>query len=54
MTPFMTEDFLLDTEFARRLYHDYAKDQPIFDYHAICRRSRLRKTIVLKTCMTSG
>ncbi|EBK2138182.1 glucuronate isomerase, partial [Salmonella enterica subsp. enterica serovar Enteritidis] len=22
MTPFMTEDFLLDTEFARRLYHD--------------------------------
>nr|CAB3503774.1 unnamed protein product [Digitaria exilis] len=29
----MTEDFLLDTEFARRLYHDYAKDQPIFDYH---------------------
>ena len=33
MTAFMTEDFLLDTEFARRLYHDYAKDQPIFDYH---------------------
>ena len=33
MTPFMTEDFLLDSEFARRLYHDYAKDQPIFDYH---------------------
>lgn len=30
---FLTEDFLLDTEFARRLYHDYAKDQPIFDYH---------------------
>ncbi len=33
MTPFMTEDFLLDTEFARRLYHDYAKDQPIYEYH---------------------
>ena len=54
MTPFMTEDFLLDTEFARRLYHDYAKDQPIFDYIATFRRSRLPKTIVLKTCMTSG
>ncbi|STI15680.1 glucuronate isomerase [Escherichia coli] len=54
MTPFMTEDFLLDTEFARRLYHDYAKDQPISITIAICRRSRLRKTIVLKTCMTSG
>ncbi|QCR37316.1 glucuronate isomerase [Nissabacter sp. SGAir0207] len=33
MSSFLTEDFLLDTEFARRLYHDYAKDQPIFDYH---------------------
>lgn len=33
MSRFMTEDFLLDTEFARRLYHDYAKEQPIFDYH---------------------
>lgn len=33
MSRFMTEDFLLDTEFARRLYHDYAKEQPISDYH---------------------
>ncbi|MFV9669823.1 glucuronate isomerase [Pantoea sp. ARC607] len=33
MSRFMTEDFLLESEFARRLYHDYAKDQPIFDYH---------------------
>ncbi|MFB6326658.1 glucuronate isomerase [Pantoea deleyi] len=33
MSRFMTEDFLLEGEFARRLYHDYAKDQPIFDYH---------------------
>ncbi|MFM2484767.1 glucuronate isomerase [Celerinatantimonas yamalensis] len=33
MSAFLTEDFLLDTEFARHLYHDYAKDQPIFDYH---------------------
>lgn len=30
---FLTEDFLLDTEFARRLYFDYAEQQPIFDYH---------------------
>ncbi|XPE37279.1 glucuronate isomerase [Shigella flexneri] len=28
----MTRGFLLDAEFASRLYHDYAKDQPIFDY----------------------
>lgn len=33
MAQFLTEDFLLDTEMARRLYHDYAKDEPIFDYH---------------------
>ncbi|WP_439235133.1 glucuronate isomerase [Lonepinella koalarum] len=33
MKPFMDEDFLLSNEVARQLYHDYAKDQPIFDYH---------------------
>jgi len=33
MTSFLTDDFLLDTDVARQLYHDYAKDQPIFDYH---------------------
>lgn len=33
MSIFLHEDFLLDTEFARRLYHDYAASQPIFDYH---------------------
>ena len=30
---FIHEDFLLQTSFARRLYHDYAKDLPIIDYH---------------------
>ena len=29
----MDRDFLLDTEFARKLYHEHACDQPIFDYH---------------------
>ncbi len=33
MPQFLSEDFLLDSEFARRLYHEYAVDQPIFDYH---------------------
>lgn len=33
MQPFLSEDFLLQTESAKRLYHEYAKDQPIFDYH---------------------
>ncbi|MBR3539253.1 MAG: glucuronate isomerase [Eubacterium sp.] len=33
MTCFMDRDFLLDTEFARKLYHEHACDRPIFDYH---------------------
>jgi len=33
MKPFMTEDFLLQTETARKLYHEYAAMMPIFDYH---------------------
>ncbi len=31
--PFIDQDFLLHSATARRLYHDHAKDQPIFDYH---------------------
>ena len=30
---FIHDDFLLTTESSRRLYHEYAKDQPIIDYH---------------------
>ncbi len=33
MKSFMDEDFLLQTETARQLYHEYAKSMPIFDYH---------------------
>lgn len=33
MNTFITEDFLLHSGSARRLYHDFAKHQPIFDYH---------------------
>lgn len=32
-TPFMGEDFLLSTKAARRLYNEYARDLPIYDYH---------------------
>lgn len=31
--PFLDEDFLLDNQMAKVLYHDYAKHQPIIDYH---------------------
>ena len=33
MKPFMDADFLLQTETAKRLYHEYAAAMPIFDYH---------------------
>ena len=31
--PFISDDFLLHTDAARRLYHDHAAGQPILDYH---------------------
>jgi len=33
MKPFMDKDFLLETQTARHLYHDYAKHMPLADYH---------------------
>ncbi len=31
--PFIHDDFLLSTKTAQRLYHQYAEEEPIFDYH---------------------
>jgi glucuronate isomerase len=33
MKPFLCPDFLLSTDFAKRLYHEVAADLPIIDYH---------------------
>lgn len=33
MKPFMDKDFLLSTETAKKLYHNYADVMPILDYH---------------------
>lgn len=33
MKAFMDQDFLLETEIAKKLYHDYAEVTPIIDYH---------------------
>lgn len=33
MTPFIHEDFLLETDVARDLYHRYVAELPIIDYH---------------------
>jgi glucuronate isomerase len=31
---FITEDFLLETDSAGRLYHDHAERLPIIDFHS--------------------
>ena len=33
MKPFIHDDFLLQTDAARELYHRYAQGEPIYDYH---------------------
>ncbi len=33
MKPFMDENFLLSTETAQELYHEYAEKMPVLDYH---------------------
>lgn len=33
MKHFLCNDFLLSNKTSRQLYHDYAKDMPIYDYH---------------------
>ena len=33
MKPFLSENFLLHTETAQTLYHEFARDMPILDYH---------------------
>jgi glucuronate isomerase len=33
MKPFMDENFMLNSKSAERLYHEYAVDMPIIDYH---------------------
>ena len=30
---FITDDFMLKNETAKKLYHEFAKDLPIIDYH---------------------
>ena len=33
MKDFLDADFLLQTETAKKLYHDFAKQMPVIDYH---------------------
>ena len=33
MKPFLDENFLLHSEIAKKLYHEFAKGLPVIDYH---------------------
>jgi glucuronate isomerase len=52
--PFIHKDFLLQTRHAQRLYHKYAKDLPIIDYHVIYHLNKLPKTIRFKNLTEIG
>ena len=47
MKEFMDKDFLLETETARHLYHDYAAAMPLVDYH--CHISPRKKLLLIST-----
>ena len=34
MNTFITENFLLTSKYAENLYHNYAENMPIFDFHS--------------------
>ena len=49
MKPFMNADLLLDTESAKRLFHDYAAQMPIIDYHCHLPPADIRNDTRFKT-----
>ena len=51
MKPFMDDDFLLQTETAKRLYHEHAAKMPIFDYHCHINPKDIAEDRKFKTCL---
>ena len=47
MKKFLDDNFLLQTDAAQKLYFDYAKDQPIYDYHCHLPPKEISKKISL-------
>jgi glucuronate isomerase len=43
MKPFIHDDFLLQTDAARELYHGHAKSEPIYDYHCHVPQAQIRR-----------
>lgn len=48
MKQFLDEHFLLKTKTAQRLYHDFAKDMPIIDYHCHLPQQQIAEDIQFK------
>ncbi len=49
MEQFNDENFLLQTKAARRLYHDYARELPIIDFHCHLDPTEIAGIVNLKT-----
>ena len=54
MKQFLDKDFLLSTDMAKTIYHDYAENMPILDYHCHINPRRSMKTVSLKTLPRYG
>ena len=51
---FMSEDFLLQTETARVLYHEYAEKMPIYDYHCHLPADEIAADRIVVPTVTGG
>ena len=49
MRPYIHPDFLLQTEAARRLYHGFAAQEPIFDFHCHLSPQEIREDARFET-----
>ena len=54
MRPFMDKDFLLETETAKHLFHDYSDPMPLVDYHCHISPRRSMRTAVSTTSRKYG
>ena len=54
MDGFLNRNFLLDTPAAQRLYHEYAENMPIVDYHCHINPRTSGKTAVLRISPSFG
>jgi glucuronate isomerase len=54
MKAFMDENFLLENKAAEELYHGYAKDMPIIDYHCHLSPAEIASDRIFETWQRYG